>query len=697
MTKKNSNDNLESGLSTVVRNLQANAEVRVGQLEMLHQVDATIKNGNCSVIKAGTGTGKSFAYLIPSILSGRKVVIATATKTLQDQLANNDLPLILKSFMLEIPYAVLKGRSNYLCRKSFEEQVLPSGSSGKLFSYTPSNYFSIYNKISEWLTFTEAGDLAELDIEITTDLAKRISVTADECIGARRCPKGDICFAEKARKKAENAQIIISNLHLLCLDIAHGKVLPDYEVLVVDEVHELEDIMTTTLGFTITSRRFRNAISELHTASDEIRDLFDYDHNLPANPLPEDRDPSAYLKVILPMLSEELPELVSTFDAYLKLFIGSRILHENVTENEVNFIAHLETMAERFKFLLNFFMQYINGFFSSSAASDDDLEETPSLAAMHNTDTYGSESPKLPDKAVRATQIVTKLLADIKHILTQDDNFVIYVESEAGFLKLEGMPLDLSRFLPEDTFICRPTIMTSATVDVGFTSRLGMPQDKVTSVEVQSPFDYKSNSLLYIPSHLPDPRKKDLNELKYMEIAKLLKAFQGKALVLFTSKSAMEEAYAFCLPEVSTDLIVQGSYSRTFLIDKFREERDTSLFATMSFWQGVDVPGESLSLVIIDKIPFPRPDDPLLMARRQLAGDAGFMVVDLPKAANLLAQGVGRLIRRSTDRGLIAILDPRLNTAKYKTYLTNSLPAMPITTDYENVLSYLATLSLNDN
>jgi ATP-dependent DNA helicase DinG len=234
-------------------------------------------------------------------------------------------------------------------------------------------------------------------------------------------------------------------------------------------------------------------------------------------------------------------------------------------------------------------------------------------------------------------------------------------------------------------------------VDVGFTSRLGMPQDKVTSVEVQSPFDYKSNSLLYIPSHLPDPRKKDLNELKYMEIAKLLKAFQGKALVLFTSKSAMEEAYAFCLPEVSTDLIVQGSYSRAFLIDKFREERDTSLFATMSFWQGVDVPGESLSLVIIDKIPFPRPDDPLLMARRQLAGDAGFMVVDLPKAANLLAQGVGRLIRRSTDRGLIAILDPRLNTAKYKTYLTNSLPAMPITTDYENVLSYLATLSLNDN
>ncbi len=697
MSVKKSKDNAETALLSVVQNLKQDGEIRLGQLEMLRQVDSIIHNGGCAVVKAGTGTGKSFAYLVPALLSGKKIVIATATKTLQDQLAKNDLPAVSDTLDLELSYAVLKGRSNYLCRKAFGEHIDERNPGApKLFSYANKG-FAVYEEISDWLAVTETGDLSELDIEVTADLAKEISVTVDECVGSRLCPKGDVCFAEKAKKRTEEATVIVVNLHLLCLDMVYGKILPNYDVLIVDEVHELEDVLTKTLGFTITSKRFRGAIAELQSALNEISKLRSSGDSRTKDFFSKMGYQETYLDALFATVSEELPESVAGIDDYLEMLSGRRILYGEPSKAETAFLAHLDIMADKVQFILDLLTKYLAHFsYLSSTKDREEEEEFLSEKPVQRSVNLTGKAP-LPDKTIRAVQVVTKLLADMHHILAKDANFVIYAEREAGFLKLEGMPLDLSLFLDKGTFTNKPTVMTSATVDGAIVSRLGADGDLVSFTEVQSPFDYHSNSLLYIPSHLPDPRKKDMSTYRYSEIATLLKAFNGKALVLFTSKAAMEEAYEFCLRKVSTNLIMQGRHSRRFLIDKFTAERDTSLFATMSFWQGVDVPGESLSLVIIDKIPFPRPDDPLLMARRELAGEAGFVSIDLPKAANLLAQGVGRLIRSSTDKGVVAVLDPRLNTAKYKNYLISRLPAMPVTTDYKEVLSYLSTLALNDN
>ncbi len=693
MKRKNSSDAAyEESLARVVATLKKGGEIRQGQLQMLKDVKHAIDDNINIVIKAGTGTGKSFGYLIPALLSNKKVVVATATKNLQDQLARNDIPLIINALGLTSTYAVLKGRSNYLCLKALGELV--GAGSNSLFT-NPSfwdrsgtDQSNIYEKIYDWSLTTEIGDLAELDADIDANVSRRISVTSDECIGMRKCPKGDVCFAEKARRRANEVDLLVINMHLLGVNIAaNGKILPDYEVLVIDEVHELEDILTRTLGFSITSRRLRNSIAELESAFEEIQgslgSLFSRNQS---SVFPDPNSGLAGQVNDFETIIENLSRLLKDLDFYLEQLVGQRLMAKTESPKQLELLRHLALSAAQLRLAIVVLHRYLR---ESSESTDDNQGETES---DDETDLVRYQEQVPSEKTLRALQVVKKLLVDIETVVDGGDNLVVYVDRDTQ-LKLEGMPLDLSVLLKENLFTDTPVIMTSATVDEEMPRRFGLEEDDIKFVEVQSPFDYRSNSLLYIPSHLPDPRRPGAAEKRYSETADLLEASQGKALVLFTSLASMRDSFAFCADKVSTKMIMQGQHSKGFLIEKFTAELNTSLFATMGFWQGVDIPGSSLSLVIIDKIPFSRPDDPLLVARRELAGSNAFVTIDLPRAANLLAQGAGRLIRTATDRGMVAILDPRLSSAGYKNYLISSLPPMRITKNTAEAISYLQKIN----
>ncbi len=681
---------MDLALGKVVGGLKKEGEIRPGQLQMLKEVAGAIEENANIIIKAGTGTGKSFGYLIPALLSGKKVVVATATKNLQEQLVRNDLPAIVEALGLSVTYAILKGRSNYLCLKSLGERANAhykgATLSDRLFEDQPGSVpvQDVYQKIYDWSLSTKSGDLAELDVEMTPEVAGTISVTSEECIGMRICPKGASCFAEKARRKATEADLVVINLHLLGLNIAsNNKILPDFDVLVIDEAHELEDILTKTLGFSLTSRRLRKSIGELSNAFREIdaSESYFFDAGYVSLPNKEDGD----------TIINTLTRLTDGFDYYLKRVLGRRLLPKTSDPEELELLNQIDLVKTN----LYSGIQMLTDFISKSQAefSVNTEDANTGMEIANAGETGGGEGSKpLYDQTRRALQVLGKLFKDISNVIDRGENLVVYVDGE-NYPQLEAMPLSLAEFLDGNLFDKGSTVMTSATIDQTISERLGLENTDIRFIEVESPFDYRANSLLYIPKHLPDPRAVGSEEKRYSEIVNLLTASFGKALVLFTSLAAMRAAFAFCQDKVSTKTIMQGQRPKSFLIEQFSAELDTSLFATMGFWQGIDVPGSSLSLVIIDKIPFSRPNDPLLVARRELAGEKAFMTIDLPRAANLLAQGVGRLIRTSTDRGLVAILDPRLTKAGYKDYLINSLPPMPITTDGSQALLYLRNLN----
>jgi len=685
--KKSSYAILEESLSQVVKTLKQAGEIRPGQMQMLKDVKDAIDDNINIIIKAGTGTGKSFGYLIPALLSNKKVVVATATKNLQDQLARSDLPLIINALGLSATYAVLKGRSNYLCLKALSE--LSATGANSLFANSWGedgiDQSDIYGKIYDWSLTTEVGDLAELDTDIDFNVSRRISVTSEECIGMRRCPKGDVCFAEKARRRAEDADLLVINMHLLGVNIAaNGKILPPYEVLVIDEVHELEDILTKTLGFSVTSRRLKKSIAELEDASEEIQDSLGslFSRITDSNAGPGFVDQISGFGAII----ESLSRLAKDLDYYLEQVIGQRLISNTENPEQLELLRHLDLIAAQLRLAIGVLQRYLR---ESSENTD---KEAGGSEEDDEPDFSGYPAKAPSDKTLRALQVAKKLLGDIDAVVEGGENLVVYADRDTH-PKLEGMPLDLSVLLKETLFGGSSVIMTSATVDEAMPERFGLGKEDIKFVEVESPFDYRSNSLLYIPSHLPDPRLSGASEKRYKETVDLLEASQGKALVLFTSLASMRNSFAFCADKVSTNMIMQGQHSKGFLIEKFTAELNTSLFATMGFWQGVDIPGSSLSLVIIDKIPFSRPDDPLLVARRELAGSNAFMTIDLPRAANLLAQGTGRLIRTATDKGMVAILDSRLNSAGYKNYLISSLPPMRITKNVSEAIAYLREIN----
>jgi len=624
---------ITSSLEAVTAALPGGGERRDGQTDMARRVAVAIESDGHTVVQAGTGTGKSLAYLVPAVLSDRPTIIATATKALQDQLANKDLPFLVDQLDASFTFAVLKGRSNYLCLQRLDELEADDRldldldehddgeASGSIDSET-------LVKLRTFASETEVGDRAELDWISDRDW-RQISVGRDECPGAGRCPRGDDCLAEKARHKAAGADILVVNLHLYALGIMVDTILPEHDVVIIDEAHQLEDIVAEAAGHQISPARVRAAARNAQSV-------------LAERGAPDAAEAAA-----------------QALHVALEGRIGDRLM-DGPDETLGRALDDIRGATER---LLN----------ALRAVPDDAPADTRT-------------------KVIRARQVATSLVDDIDAIRWPTETDVMWVDGPSSNPSLRSTPISIAELLREKLWDRRAGVLTSATLPANATSQLGLPESAVT-VDVGSPFDYGANALLYCPTHLPDPRSSDFRSAQHDEIELLMSAAGGGTLALFTSFSAMREAVERLETRLPWPILMQGDRSKHALLQEFVDDDETSLFATMSFWQGVDAPGRTCRLVVIDRLPFPRPNDPVLQARRDRVGAAAFRMIDLPRAATMLAQGAGRLIRSSTDQGVVAVLDPRLATARtYRWDLINALPPMTRTKDREEATSLLQRL-----
>ncbi len=606
---------------------------------MADHVAAAIGSGRHLSVAAGTGTGKSLAYLVPAVLSGKRVVVATATKALQDQLANKDIPLV-RTGLRRFSSTVLKGRSNYLCVQRLGESR-SAGAQGLLGEDEQARGERAVQarRIFDWADTTSTGDQAELAEEPDQRLWASLSVTADECPGAFRCPAGGECFAERARAAAAAADVVVVNLHLLGADLASdGAVLPEHDVLVIDEAHALEDIVTESLGASISAGRLRSVAAAARAALGAAA-----------------RGPRSSAADDLAGLAERLEEALLTCP-------GERLVGPPAG-NLGGVVGLARALLGRLEAVLG------------------------PLAGAGGPDAAESGQP-----AMRAMLAAGRLRTDIDRLVGSDDEDVAWVE-QGSRPALRVAPIDVAPTLAEKLFTRRTVILTSATIPPGLGVHLGADPARIDEVDVGSPFAFDEHALLYCAAHLPDRRRDEAEGAIHEELASLIEAAQGRTLALFTSFGAMRRAADACRQRLAFPLLVQGDLGKAALLARFSGEPAACLFATMGFWQGVDVPGSTLSLVVIDRIPFPRPDDPLIAARRERAGRDAFETIDLPRAATLLAQGAGRLIRRANDRGVVAVLDSRLATANYRWQLIRALPPMRRTKDRRVAEAFLRSLA----
>jgi ATP-dependent DNA helicase DinG len=628
-------ESVAGALERVTSTLAGGGESRRGQVEMAAAVAEAIDTKRHLAIAAGTGTGKSLAYLVPAVLSGRRVVIATATKALQDQLAAKDVPSV-QAGLRRFSFAVLKGRSNYLCRQRLAESG-ERGLQGEFGGDAESSVRELAAKrIVEWASCTETGDRAELDDEPDPVVWGSYSVSAEECPGAHRCPLGATCFAELARARAEAADVVAVNHHLLGADLAAlGAVLPDHDVIVVDEAHALEDTVTDSLGATISPGRVRAVAAIARAAA-------------------VGRRPRGF---------EAAVDAVMEAAARLGLVLEGRTAGRLVEPLDPDLRSAVELARSRLEVLE-----------ASLAPRDADAPDSRDAQPL-----------------LRATLASARLREDIDRLTSMRDDDVAWVDA-SRHRAIRVAPIDVASLLNERLFSTRTVVLTSATIAPGIGRRLGAEAESIDEIDVGSPFDYRANALLYCAADLPDRRSEAAEEAIHDELTALIDAAGGRTLALFTSYGAMRRAADEIRGRLSYPLFVQGDLTKPTLVERFSDEEAACLFATMGFWQGIDVPGATLSLVVIDRIPFPRPDDPLIAARRERAGANAFMAIDVPRAASLLAQGVGRLIRTSTDRGVVAVLDPRLASASYRWQLARALPPMRRTKERADALSFLRAL-----
>ncbi len=662
------------GLDKVTAQMSG-GEHRPEQREMCRAVAEALVTGTHLVVQAGTGTGKSLAYLVPAALSGKKVVVATATKALQDQLADKDLPLVESGLGLPVPldFAVLKGRSNYLCRQRVAEvgsggiqaelgdqggaradeadgamgAVGAEGTEGAAepdAGRAPEGLVEEVRRLVAWSQTSHTGDRADLSFEPSDRAWNMLSVGPRECPGAFNCPSGGSCFAEAARDRATVADVVVVNTHLYGAHLASGAaVLPEHDVVVFDEAHELEEVMTSSLGVEVTPGRFR----ALMTA---------------ARPLTEAGDAE---------LLDSLGAAGDLLGVALVDRLGQRVLHESGGSRGAD--AELAELLARASELTRRVVDALR----RSGAQRSFLGDGDAA------------DPDRSSRKTRALQAAAHLAEDLHRLVGRTDGEVAWVDGSRRNVRLRLSPIDVAPALAGLLWGSVTSVLTSATIPPRVAERVGLDEFPTEELNVGSPFDYRAHSLLYVARHLPDRRAPGAEEAIHQELALLIEAAGGRTLALFTSRRATEAAGEALAPELPFTLLVQGDLPKGRLLEEFAGDETSCLFATLGFWQGVDVPGRALSLVTIDRLPFPRPDDPLLQARRDRAGGRAFSLVDLPRAATLLAQGAGRLIRTADDKGVVAVLDPRLATASYRGVLLSTLPPMRRTVDRDEVESFL--------
>ena len=617
---------VNEALEAAVSSLDGGGERRPGQRVMGQAVAEAMESGRHLVVAAGTGTGKSLAYLVPLVLSDGPSVVATATKTLQDQLMHKDLPQLAEALGRPVRFAVLKGRSNYLCLQRLEEHL---GDEQLSLGIADGPRAEI-KRLAAWAGQTDTGDRAELDFEPSPAAWDALSVSGRECPGAQRCPSGEDCFAEKARHRAEAADIVVVNTHLYCLHLfSEAALLPEHDTVVIDEAHGLEDIVSDTAGLSLTGGRFDDLARSVRAVVAESAAGGDLE------------DAGVLLReALLPFRDKPLP--VPLPDELQRVAVVARGRVE-------------QAIAE--------------------------LRGVPDNAP-------GDVGPR----KLRATLAAGALAEDLARAVEATPGEVAWVSGTESAPAWRIAPIQLGDLLTEKLWNHTTAVLTSATIPMNLGEVLGLNADEHEAMDVGSPFDYEANGLLYCAKHLPDPRRPGYESALLEELAALIEAAGGRTLALFTSYRAMDAAAEVLREQLDHKIYTQRDLPKPELLRRFAAETESCLFATMSMWQGVDVPGESLSLVVIDRLPFPRPDDPLLEARRERYGSEAFRLVDLPRAATRLAQGAGRLIRRGDDRGVVAVLDSRMAKAGYRWTLVEALPPFPRTADRHRAETLLRSI-----
>lgn len=616
-------------------------ELRPGQIRMSEAIAEAIENRGHLIMEAPTGTGKTFAYLVPAIESGRKTVISTGTKNLQEQLFFKDIPRLEEALGRPIRAAYMKGRDNYLCVKRFREFE-----ADPLFDEM--DEVSYQRTLADWSHTTETGDRGELgDLPESLRVWDRINARADVCLG-QRCPDFDSCFLTRMRRAAAEAQVVVVNHHLLMADLllkehAFGQVIPDYSVLIVDEAHSLEDVATVHLGRSISSRQ----------------------------------------------VTEIADDIAKTLGAAVSGREAERLRIDKIRSCSKEFFGLLRVNEGRFQ--LDAYRKDDLWTAAGGALREALSLCVPMLRQSENGPDRTERDETLSNLATRATDQMTTL--DL--ILSPERAsypLVTWGEARGRSVILSASPIDVSVPLREMLFSQVPTVvLTSATLAIGESfefvkSRLGI--DETAELALESPFDLASQAVLYVPKGFPEPRHETFHARFTDEVRQLLSITSGRAFILFTSFANLHRTRDALTGTVPYPLLAQGDASRRALLDRFRATPGAVLLATSSFWHGVDVQGDSLSLVVIDKLPFDVPSDPIVSARIESLKRQGgnpFGEYQIPSAVIDLKQGLGRLIRSRQDRGVLAVMDARLLTRPYGRTFINSLPPYRLVHDIKEV------------
>ena len=612
---------------------------RTAQVEMAGKIAEAIESGQNLIAEAGTGTGKTFAYLIPAILSRKKVIVSTGTKNLQDQLFNKDLPVIRKA-LTHVPFkaSLLKGRANYLCTYRLELALNSS------FGYDKEEAAALA-QIKAWSRRTKAGDVSEVaDVHDGDPVWFHATSTTDNCLG-QNCPDYADCFLTKARKQAQEADVVVVNHHLLCADwsireTGFGELLPDAEVVIIDEAHQLADTASNFLGVTISGKQLTDL------ADDSLAEYF------------TDAKDMLDLRTACEDLQHEVKDMRLAFGLELRRGEWLDI------ENNPKISGALESLQKQL------------------ARLTDQLERA-------SVRSKGLEA--CFDRAEALDMQLETLIND------KDGQWIKWYETYGKSFTLSRTPLDIAKEFRGFMARHKATwIFTSATLSVAnnfvhFSKSLGL--SGALSQSWESPFDYPNQALFYHPRGLPQPSDPEFTDKIVEFVLPVLEASRGRAFFLFTSHRALQRAAQLLEGKLDHPLLVQGSKSKGVLLDQFKELGNAVLLATASFWEGVDVRGDALSCVIIDKLPFASPGDPVLKARMQAMEKQGrnpFFEHQLPSAIIMLRQGVGRLIRDVNDRGVLMVCDPRLLKRTYGQMFLDSVPAMKRSREIEDVRRFFA-------
>jgi len=638
------NDKLVDSLQSLASLIQ-DSEERPGQIGMALAVDSSILDNEHLVVEAGTGTGKTLAYLLPFALRGKRVVVATYTKALQDQMLKSDLPLLKRHIESQenrsFNFLALKGWSNYLCNERVDDAE-NSKSNGRQESFFVNNDLNEIDRIIEWSKTTESGDRSDITFSIKESTWDAVSVTKRECFGKERCSFYESCFAVKSRQKSSKVDVIVANHALYALDLSiGGHLVGSHDHVVIDEAHEMETSFTKAWSITLSSGRFE----WLATHSKRL-------------------------------IGEKYSDAITNITELAELLTKNMTQHEGQWVHTGNAGAILETLelAESRVERLNHIVRTSNGDERTKLritnAGDSLLEDTREVRLFLST------GPKL--------------------------SHVAWIEfNNRHKPELNISPLDVSENLKEHLWEQKQAVLTSATIQTNLIDRLGIPIDDKNPLRIESPFNYKKQSLLYCPE-MPDPSKDALHwqELVVDEIEKLISLAGGRTLCLFTSRNELRRVTEEMRNRLDLPIFMQGEKSSKELLKEFAANEKSSLFGTRTFFQGVDIPGPTLSLVILNRIPFPGPAEFLVKAWSQQSSmntnGFGWRDVELPIGVLRVVQATGRLIRKKYDSGVVAVLDPRMTRSDYGQKFLSSLPSMPVTENIDDVEVFFAELQLNN-